>query len=450
MQFILKYSGIYLVAIFCFAWGVASVAFHVFPYSYLKLVEDFVRGDTSENLSVIQMLGNDFGGKPRRLIRTYVPADQAGFEAVILQDTRSRRDAPRVRIDAAAPDSYRLMVGAFDFEQAFWGAILMNPAGHVLHRWYMNGEIPELTEEPDTLKNLYGVAFFPDGSAAFSMQERSGGFIKMDYCSKVQWTKAGNYHHVAQPTEDMRAFWTFGGEQHELHPVLILIDAETGETLREIDMADVEQANPEIPIFNLQRVNYAKSPTHPNHIEPLPSNLDAAYPQFSAGDLVLSYHTTNLIFVIDPDSLQIKWWYVGAGDGQHDPDWHADGTISIFNNRIRSKWRGLPEFSTIVKIDPATHSHETILDGANYNFYSSINGHHYFTKDDTVIITSAMQGRIFEVDLTTGRTVFDYVNSYNSEDEQTLHVSETFIIDAGTVDRWQQTDCSDTNPNQRD
>jgi hypothetical protein len=451
MNVTFRIATIYLTAMVFFIWGAASAVFQVFPYSVMKSVQSFVQGDPDENLSVIQKLQNDLGGTPTRMLRSFAPEEKAGFEEVVLDGLRARRDRPRLRILPSAPNNYRLMVGAFDFERAFWGAILMDPHGQVLHRWLMNAELPELTDESDTMKNLYGVGFFPDGSTAFTMQESSGGLVKMDYCSKVEWTKPGRYHHVAQPTEDMSAFWTFGGAESDLHPVLILIDAQTGGTLREIDMADVEKANPDIPIFDLRRAEAydATDSTHPNHIEPLPTRLDAAFPRFSPGDLVLSYQGTNLVFVIDPHSLKIKWWYFGAGDGQHDPDWHADGTISIFNNRYRAKRREMPRYSTIVSIDPEVHAHRTVLNGAEYDFYSDINGHHEFTDDGTVIVTSAKQGRIFEVDLKTGEVVFDFVNAFDWDEARTLHVSEAFVLDRATVDRWLQTNCSNTTSAQR-
>lgn len=446
MNFLTRLAGLYLLALIFFGWGVATILFQIFPYSVLKDVQAFVQGDQDENLSVLEKLENDLGGTPTRMMRSYQPLDGDKFTPWPLEGTRARRADPGIYIDPQAPEAYRLLVAAFDFEQSFWGAVLIDPHGKELHRWYLNGEHPELMGLPDTeedvLKNLYGTALFEDGSMAVNMQETAGGLLKFGYCSEVDWIKPGIFHHVAQPTEDRSAFWTYGGYQGDLHPILILIDAETGKTLREIDMADVEQANPEVPIFDLRRGKRGDQATHPNHIEALPSDIAAAFPRFKAGDLVQSYHTTNLIFVMDPDTLKLKWWYSGAGDGQHDPDWHANGTISIFNNRYRSDRRGLPEFSTIVEIDPSTNTHRTLIDGADHNFHSKINGQHQFTDYGSVIMASATQGRFFEVDLATGKILFDFVNVFDPEDGRALHVSEAFVLDKAMVERWLETDCS--------
>jgi hypothetical protein len=292
------------------------------------------------------------------------------------------------------------------------------------------------------LKNLYGVAFFPDGSAAFTMQEPSGGIIKIDVCSRVEWTKKGFFHHVIAPIEDYTAFWTFGGRQADLHPKLVLVDAATGQTIRDIDMAAVEAANPEIFIFNLQRNQNPVNATHANDIEPLSTVMAKHFPRFSPGDLLLSYQATNTIFVMSPDTLKIKWWYLGAGDGLHDPDWHEDGTISIYNNNYRAEARGSRRVSTIVSVDPDAYTHRTLIDGAKYQFYSVVNGNHQFTRHGTVHITSSTQGRVFEVDLATGEVVFDFVNAYDWDNGQTLHLTDSFVVDEEWSKRWAAERCS--------
>jgi len=454
VKIIVRFAILYLAALIFFGWGMAVARYEIFPFSYIKFVKDdvtkFVRGDVvDEHTTLFQKALNDLGIRPERLIIKFAASNSKRFRKVELDGIRKRRDLPRIWMSPSAPNNYRLIVGAFDFEKALWGAILLDPAGRIVHRWYMNGEIKGLTKVPDTLKILYGVNFFPDGSAAFVfekgfyMDELSGGIIKVDYCSQVQWTKAGMYHHVVQPTEDYSAFWAFEGNQGDLDPILILIDAKTGDTIKKIDMADVEKANPETMIFDLRRRVDGKhdNATHPNDIDPLPTVFADAYPQFSAGDLLLSYNNTNLIFVVDPKTLKIKWWYLGAGDGQHDPDWHPDGTISIFDNNLRANRRGMPAYSKIVSINPSTNTHRTIIYGKPFNFYSIINGHHQFTNDGTVIITSTMQGRVFEVNLETGKIVFEFVNAYDWSKSRTLYLSDTFIIDKNTAERWLKNDC---------
>ena len=438
-------AAIYLVAMLCFVWGFAVARYQVFPWALVAGIDAdisaFLAGDVDDDTTAFERLLNDSNLVPERQMRTFSPSEPGSFREVELAGKRSRREQPRVYLSPDAPASYRIIAGAFDFEDAFWGAVLLDPAGNVVHRWRMQGDPEARTGVPDVLLNLYGIGFFFDGSAAYSLQEWSGGLFKVDVCSRFQWILQGQFHHTAAPTEDASALWTFAGEQTDKHPVLLLIDRDNGRLLKQIDMAAVERANPDVLIFDLQRNRNTPDATHPNDIEPLPAALAGAFPEFSPGDLLLSYHTTNLVFVLDPETLEIKWWYVGSGDGQHDPDWQRDGTITVFNNNYRAEWRQAAQASTIVEIDPTNHAHRVIVDGNDYDFYSEINGHHLVTADDTVLITSSTQGRVFEVDLETGDTVFEFVNAYEWGQGRTLHLSEAFVVDAEMAEQWSKQGC---------
>lgn len=445
-----RFAMIYLVALLCFGWGYFTDRYGIFPGNLIRSVEDFSRGDVTETTTLAEKIKNDLGISPERFIRRYTPSDGGTFRKIALAGAKDRRSAPRLWIAPDSIDRYRVIVGAFDLEDAFWGAVLLDPSGHITHTWRMNGEIPKLNSLADELKSLYGVTFLPDGSAIFNMQEISGGLIKIDACSRVEWTKKGQFHHVVAPNDDFSAIWTFGGQQGDLHPKLLLIDTVTGATIKTIDMAEVEKANPETFIFDLQREQNVQHATHPNDIEPLPGKFAGAFPAFNAGDLLVSYHTTNLIFVLDPETLKIKWWFVGAGDGQHDPDWRSDGVISIFNNNYRAARRGAARVSTIVSVDPKTNVVRTVVDGRDYDFYSNFNGTHQYTDFGSVMVASFAQGRVFEVDLATGRKVFDFINTYEWANGRTLHISDAMAIDETQVKQWALERCSMNSASMRE
>jgi hypothetical protein len=61
--------------------------------------------------------------------------------------------------------------------------------------------------------------------------------------------------------------------------------------------------------------------THANDVDPLPQHLVADFPGLEAGDLAISYASTNLVFILNPQTLLVKWWRVGVSDFHHDPDW---------------------------------------------------------------------------------------------------------------------------------
>jgi outer membrane protein assembly factor BamB len=441
MKLISWIAGAYLAALLFFTWGVAAARLEVFPWAYVSAVYDYVRGHQDETSSLLDKILSDAGIRPGRFLRDYQPATPTDFEDIELAGVRERREAPRVFIADDAAPRYRLLVGAFDWTDSFWGAILLGPDGRVAHRWVMSSRLAGLTDTLDTQMSLYGTTFEADGATAFSMQEVGEGIAKVDACGNVLWTKPGAYHHVVEPTEDRTGYWTIAGMQSDMHPVFELIDAATGATIKSVEARDIAKANPEITIFDLQREPHVTEATHANDLKPLSSRLSAAFPMFEAGDLMVTYQATNIVYVFDPDTLKIKWWYVGAGDGPHDADWQDDGTITLFDNGYRAYRVGAPRASSIVTIDPEAQTHRTLIDGRKYDFFSKINGRHEVTADGTVLITSSTQGRVFEVDLATGRVIFDFVNAYDWDAGQTLHMSDAFLIDDVTAERWAAITC---------
>ncbi|MEM9386107.1 MAG: arylsulfotransferase family protein [Pseudomonadota bacterium] len=442
MPSLVRFAVLYLVALVFFCWGVFAVELKVFPWRWVGGAFDdltsFVRGDPDEDISLLEMIRNDLDIEPSRLIRSYEPVDTSSLRELVIPGTRTRRDAAQLFIAPNSPSTHRLIVGAFDFEEAFWGAVLLDPAGQVGHTWRLSAEYPEVTQKPDILKNLYGVALVADGSLIFTMQEAGGALFSVDRCSNLSWKIPGKYHHTVALDSHGASFWTLEGNQEDLHPKLTRFSVTQGERLETIDVAEVERSNPGLFIFELQQAANTPDATHPNDIEVLPPSMGNAFPGFSPGSLMLSYRTTNLLYAFNPRTLKIDWWHVGAGDGQHDPDWQADGTITLFSNNHRAYNRGIVRGSTIVSVDPREGTHRVLVDGERYGFFSRFNGHHQVTPYGSALITSSTQGRVFEVDLETGNVLFDFINSYNWSKDQTLHLSEAFVVTEQQAALWSQ------------
>ncbi|MEO1701499.1 MAG: arylsulfotransferase family protein [Pseudomonadota bacterium] len=449
---VIKYTAFFLV----FTWGMAAGWAGVFPGNLIKLVHRdisaFLKGDPHESLTIGQQLSHDFGGTPYRQLRNFKPENEDVFAEKVLADTKERRENPRVFAAENGPDHYRLIVGAFDFNDAFFGALLISPTGDIVHSWQLNAQIEGLSELPDDRKNAYGTSVLPNGTIVANLSRNARGIFSRSFCSDLLWKKPGNFHHSAELNENADAFWTFEGEMSDLHPVLAKIDANTGETLREIDMEDVDLANAEISLLHMTRQgetvkedNLFSHVTHPNDIEPLPSRFAAAFPMFEAGDLLINYRNLNLIFVVDPDTLKIKWWSYGVVDAAHDPDWLPNGQIVVFDNRFRSEQRGLPSYSRIVSIDPKTNQFSTLVEGEPHNFYSLYNGRQELTDDNTLLVTSSTQGRVFEIDLASGEVIFEFLNTYNWENGQMLHINEAITVDKNVAENWLKNDCKKGN-----
>ncbi|MCB1689391.1 MAG: hypothetical protein KDI33_12940, partial [Halioglobus sp.] len=223
------------------------------------------------------------------------------------------------------------------------------------------------------------------------------------------------------------------------HPKVLKVNARNGEILQTIDMEDVMLKNDAIHIFDIRQnartMKDIYDVSHANDIDELTAEQAAEFPAFSAGDLLMSYRNLNLVFVIDPTSLEIKWWRIGAANRQHDADWEQ-GAITVFSNNMSGARKG---YSDIVRIDPNSLHHEIIVDGKELGMFSVINARQNLTDFNTRMITSSTQGWALELD-SDGELVFTYINTYNAERDTSLHLSEAYRLksDFFTSRFWEQ------------
>ena len=199
------------------------------------------------------------------------------------------------------------------------------------------------------------------------------------------------------------------------------------------------ETNEHIHIFDLQsNRELATQPQsdmwHGNDIEPLTEDRVSSFAGFEAGDLLISFRTQNLVFVVDPDTLKIKWWRIGAWDRQHDPDWDPNGRITVFsNNNVSPR-----QYSDVISIDPSTYSFEVLVNGKDYDLYSKANARHELTEFGTRMIVSTRQGWVVEVS-DTGEVVSSFVNNYSAADSRALFISQAVRVPETYFERpfWQ-------------
>ena len=256
---------------------------------------------------------------------------------------------------------------------------------------------------------------------------------RMDRCGRYTWSTLGHFHHAITLDSDDGSIWSFGSED------MMQLDPNSGAVLNTISLTDVRQANPDLSIFSPRRDlgngKWHYDPIHKNDIESLSGDHAQNFRDFNQGDLLVSHRATNLLFVFDPDTLEVKWWRAGQTRRQHDPDWQDTGVITVFDNNLRENyaenWDGyLPDgererYSKIWEINPGNFSAKIIYDGEVDNMYSGERSKHQVLPNGNILITSAHEGRVLEV-TPDGQTVFEFLNTY--DDEQNLILSEAIWL----------------------
>lgn len=383
--------------------------------------------DEATGVGFIGKFRNDWGFYPERFLHADHKPPPGRFRPVEAPFAERRTARPLVYSRDKERNDAFVIVGAFEFEEGLHGALLIDRKGEVLHRW----PIPPGAARRGVFREDYrvfphGFALARDGSAvvAFDNGER---LIRIDACGRLLWRRNGGFHHVAvADPERADEAWAFRVDA----PMRFALA--TGEEIEGFRMPRVEAANPELDLFGVRQKDAydesvaASDPVHFNDVDPLPAALAPAFPMFSAGDLLVSARSLNLVFVVDRKTRKVKWHANGYWRRQHDPDWGRDGRIYVFNNNMN---RGP---SSIVAIDPATNEFATVVDGARYGLYTNIRGKQQWSPDGRVVLAVSQQGRAVEID-ESGEIAFEFLNRYDSS-ERSLVVSDAFRVDRTTLD----------------
>ena len=156
--------------------------------------------------------------------------------------------------------------------------------------------------------------------------------------------------------------------------------------------------------------HHNEDPTHVNDIEPLSDSLAAEYPDFEAGDLLISMRHLHLVLVLDPESRRVRWYTHEPFIKPHDPDFLGDGWIGVFDNRSEATPRGtMLGGSRIVAIRPPTDSLKVLFPTVRSEaFYTEHRGKWELLPDGRMLLTEEGAGRVVEVDR-EGRTVWEWI-----------------------------------------
>lgn len=419
-------------------WAVWAYTSNAFPFSIYNRVSAFIAAEGEiRATTVFDKLFNDFGDKPLRYTYDRIPtAFLDGATPVAAPDGTflpSRAAATARLTEGAAFDDLVLLFGVFEMTEARSGAILIDPKDNrVVRTWPLPPE--------DTAPQLHKSGFDPrSGLVFFTLADRTMNAV--DYCGGERYRVPSFAHHSIEPTGD-GAIWHFD------RLYLIKREIETGRELRRISMLDVLMANPErrflttnLPqhgwdfpdvekwgMFRDQGLTTTRTsqgtlvhdPFHLNDIQESPPGF------FADGRtrIAISARRLNAVFTIDVETLKIDHVLLDETSRQHDTDFHADGTITIFdNNNHLGPVR-------IISWEPVSGAVETLWDGAALNVVNNAHGNVTRLGEDDWMVLDFM-GRLIVTE--ADEPVYIFENTY--DETSALELRNAWPLARGDFER---------------
>jgi len=425
---------VFSVALAAFSYGIATVHYRIFPYRTLceaKLAWDAVKA-------------------------VYGRERAAGDPAGEAESSDGLASAPLVRRHAEDAGEEWLLVsggpGYLRSHSAAEGCLawVMDRQGTVRHLWRYDATIWR------DLQNVHRVPGFSmiypvdvhlcsDGGLLVSFQGENCfpfavGLARLDAHGRLLW-KRELVHHWFSVGTDGRIYAPavqildspIGFKQ--MRPAIaspkgkILSDTieilnSRGNLLDEIDVLHALVESGWVGLFHSVMAEGANpladaitdDPIHLNDVRVVEAVPGKAPAWLATGDLLVSMRSINAVGVLDGRTRAAKWLAVGRTLRQHSPRL-VEGGVVVFDNL----GGGIaPGGSRIVRLDLFTQGSETLFPVAANPlpgpFFTETAGHLDLHRDGRrALVAVARQGRIWEIDLSGGRLLWEYVLGEQSE-----------------------------------
>lgn len=328
------------------------------------------------------------------------------------------------------------------------GLKLIDADGRAVHEWRIDPAdiFPEEFFRPladlmefNEPKNAH---LFPNGDVVFIVGET--GTARLDACGDLEWRVKADHHHSLTRADD-GTFWISGRTPEPgpdpftdadsvRHDVLVQLSG-GGDVLRRIPVFDVVRRNEEL---RRRHMRFRPEDTHLNDVESLPDSLTDEYPLFDAGDLLVSLRHLNVVFVLDPESLEVIWQVDEPFVLQHDPDFVGDGWIGVFDNNYDGTDRGT-DFGgiRILAYQPHTDSTDVLFAPSDSDsLYTPTRGNWQRLGDGRFLVTESNAGRVVEVDR-EGRIVWEWIQErYNEARVPVVSRAKRYDLTVEEVGEW--------------
>ncbi len=391
---------LFLAALTFFLWGLSMVAFEVFPHRLLQPVIEDVKAwlggvDEGEQLTLGEKIGADFLGRDTRYAHEAPAAEKLGLELQSVTDPMGllADSKHRLKYVSNVSEGYFVFYTVLNLPDAKFAAVVVSA----------RGELVNVIPVPEAVHDLGQGGITEDGNFVFNAGKR---LFVTDACGRERLNLADpgvDFHHRTSGYDN--TVWVWNGNKAQL------FDLTSGEVLKQFSLIDLIGANEHTPIFEarLTKKNI-KGPTgqwkygnlrddpdmplaqialvdpfHHNDVDVLSPRMAAQFPDFDAGDLLLSFRSINLITVVDQDTLKVKWYSYGQFSRQHDPDWGYNGEIIVYDNKSHST------YSRIISIDVATKHVSELVNGQPLAFYRFAGGNQHVHTDGRVLFNNGAE-----------------------------------------------------------
>lgn len=376
--------------------------------------------------------------------------------------------------DSNHSDELILLSGFFEDKNEIQ---LIERDGTLIQRWPLS--FKEIFPDPSFLPSApasdwnvdtHGALALPDGSIVFNFDYCGSAKLSLD--GSVEWAFEHQTHHSIERAEG-GGFWVPGQRTVEVIPsrfespfppfqapfvesTLVRL-SDSGDIIREISVPEIFYVNNLEALLSSKAAIYDFTPlgkwnreiVHLNNIAELSSSIADDFPLFEAGDLALSMRDMNLVMVISPETLKVKWWRIGPWIRQHDPEFSAGGKIVVFNNNAylnvafgdhdrTTKHTSLeiPRVSNIIEIDPVSNEYSIAYGSREGQEMLSVSrGKVDVLSEGRMMITEFDGGRVFEVD-DQGQVTWQFINRYDDDEVAEITEARVYPRSYFTVEEW--------------
>lgn len=304
-------------------------------------------------------------------------------------------------------------------------ALLMDMEGRVLHEWRADfwsiwPDFPIARTRTGT-QYMRHVHLFENGDLLAIYEGM--GIVKLDRESNVLWANPCRAHHDLEVQAD-GAVYTLTREAHlvpRVDPVLpvledfiTVLDAD-GREVRRVSVLECFERAPDV-VGAWRSVWKANTEAegdmfHANAVRVLDGSLADRDPAFAAGNVLISSHTLDALFVVDLELEAVVWMARGDFSRQHDPRVLPGGHLLLFDNR------GLRTRSRVMELDVGTLETVWSYSGSDDPpFYTHTCGVAQRLPGGNTLVTESDNGRAFEV-TPDGAIVWEYYNPHRAGED---------------------------------